>query len=104
MRLQQRNSLKHLTKPKEGSIEKEMTQLNDSLLNFGEVCEEVANELTRGISSCRKSVILMRKEQSELAKQRSDLSEMLDLTQRDFEIAVKHTKNLIQKERDQSQK
>ena len=46
----------------------------------------------------------MRKEQSELAKQRSDLSEMLDLTQRDFEIAVKHTKNLIQKERDQSQK
>ena len=37
----------------------------------------------------------MRKEQSELVKQRADLSELLEMTQRDFEIAVKHTKNMI---------
>lgn len=32
-------------------------------------------------------------------KQRADLSEILDLGQRDFEIAVRHTKNLIRKEK-----
>lgn len=68
---------------------------NDNLLNFAEVCEEVANDLTRGITQCRKSTIFMRKEQSNLARQRVGLAEMLDLAQRDFEIAVKHTKNLI---------
>lgn len=76
---------------------------DENLLNFTEVCEEVANDLTRGIAQCRKSTILMRKEQSDLAKQRVDLSDMLDLAQRDFEIAVKHTKNLIQKEKEKKQ-
>ena len=57
--------------------------------------------MTKGITQTRKATIYMRKEQSELVKQRADMSELLESGQRDFEIAVRHTKNLIQKEKDQ---
>ena len=42
--------------------EKAADQTHDALLNFSEVCEEVANDLTKGITQCRKSTIAMRKE------------------------------------------
>ena len=59
---------------------------------------DLAEDLMSSIIQSRKSTIMVRKEQSELSKQSLNLAELLQLTQRDIEIAVIHTKNLIQKD------
>lgn len=73
----------------------EATIGDQTLLDFIEECEEVSADMNRGVCQTRRATIFMRKEQSELVRQRADLSELLDLAQKDFEIAVRHTKNLI---------
>ena len=70
-------------------------------LSFIEECEEVAADMARGINQTRRATIFVRKEQSELIKDRAYLCEMIETCQRDFETAVRHTKTLISKEQDQ---
>ena len=55
------------------------TQQSSLMVDFSNEFRQLAEDMMTSITQCRKSTIVVRKEQSELAKTTSDLTELLKL-------------------------